>query len=239
MNPNAAPVLLLFDIDLTLVRSGGSGLRAMHEALSLFTGRPGPFNTVRPDGKTDPFIVPELFAANGVAYDESRYEPFMQLYLARLEEEQRNATDWNLLPGVRELLDRLLETPGVYLALVTGNDERGARLKLAPFGLNRYFPVGGFASDSAIRHELIPIAMQRAERCYGQVFHRERTLVIGDAVGDVRCAAQAGVGCVAVTTGHATPDELRSTGPCHILEDLRDTDAVLALLCNPAAVTGS
>jgi phosphoglycolate phosphatase-like HAD superfamily hydrolase len=227
------PILLLFDIDLTLVKTGGAGLRAMHEALTALTGYSGPIVDVQPDGKTDPLIVEELFRANKLPYAPEHYEPFMRDYLARLEHQQATQDDWTLLPGVRPLLDRISETPGLYPALVTGNDERGARLKLTPFDLNRTFPVGGFASDSAVRRELIPIAISRAAAYYGVSFARERVIVIGDAVGDVRCAADEQVRCLALTTGHTSAERLRDAGPCLILPDLSDTESVLALLLCP------
>ena len=147
-----------------------------------------------------------------------------------LDQEQQRAQDWILLPGVRELLQRIQATEGLHLALVTGNDERGARLKLNPFDLNRYFPVGGFASDSAIRADLIPIAIRRATRYYGVPFGERDAIIIGDSVGDVRCADDNGLRCLAVTTGMTTEAELKAAGPCTVLDDLSDTERVLSLL---------
>ncbi len=221
--------LLLFDIDLTLVKTGGAGMRAMEAAFRSFTGHTGSVRHVRPDGKTDPIIVPELFRLNGHRLDPGDYEAFMNRYLENLDREQRKQTDWRLLPGVEALLARVGEAPDLFPALVTGNDERGARLKLAPFDLNRFFPVGAFASDSGDRARLPPIAVRRAERHYGRRFPPEKGIVIGDSEGDVACAAANGMACLAVTTGYATKEELQAAGPCRILPDLSDADAVLDL----------
>ena len=224
------PRLVLFDIDLTILHTAGSGLCAMTDVLREFTGHEGDVIPIRFDGKTDPLIVPELFEVNGYALTPDRYEPFMQRYIAKLDEVQRTQTDWFLFPGVKEIISRIWETEGFHLALVTGNDERGARLKLAPFDLNRYFPIGGFASDSAVRRELIPIAIRRAEAHYGMVFDRRNVIVIGDSVGDVKSANAEGIRCLAVMTGRTTREELRNAGGCTIIPDLSDGDKVMEIL---------
>jgi len=223
------PVLLLFDIDLTMIKTGGAGLRIMEEAFRKFTGHEGEITPISPDGKTDPLIVPELFAVNNQAYDKKIYQPFMKHYLDRLDEDQKNQTDWLIYDGVQTLLDKLSAMENMFLALVTGNEERGARIKLKPFDLNRYFPVGGFASDSAVRAELVPIAINRAEQHYQQTFEPDNVFIIGDSVGDVNCANASGVNCLAVTTGHTSREELLNSGECTVVSDLTDTDAIIRI----------
>lgn len=225
------PRLLLFDIDLTLVRTGGAGLRAMETAFRRYVSFEGPLSVPQPDGQTDPHIVQRLFTQNGQAYDAARdYEPFLQSYLAELEVEARCLDGWTLLPGVTELLRVLRDHEGFRLGLITGNDERGARLKLAPFGLNPFFPVGGFASDSAIRHELIPMAITRAEAHYALPFSRSEVITIGDSIYDVLAANEEGIHCLAVCSGRTSREDLAQAGARVILPDLADTAAVLAAL---------
>ncbi|RJO65083.1 MAG: HAD family hydrolase [Myxococcales bacterium] len=224
------PRLALFDIDLTMVKTGGAGLRAMARAFREFTGHAGEVAMIRPDGKTDPLIVPELFAANGQTYAPEDYEPFMLLYLKHLDDEQRTQTDWTLMPGVRDLVARLAASPAWRLGLVTGNDERGARLKLAPFGLNSHFPVGGFASDSALRHELIPIAIRRASEHYKVSFSPADVLVLGDSQKDVFAAQRAGVRVLAVAAGLTSAEDLRAAAPTALVSDLSDVEGVIGLM---------
>lgn len=225
------PQLLLFDIDLTILRTGGAGLRAMEEAFAAHTGRRGPLTAPHPDGQTDPVIVERLFALNDAPYEAARdYEPFMRRYLARLEEEAQHPADWQLMPGVVPFIERLAHDNRYLLGLLTGNDERGARHKLSAFDLNRFFAIGGFGSDSALRHELIPVAIARAERHFGVPLAPCDVLTIGDSIYDVRAALQAGIGVLAVASGRTGAAELAAEGARHILPDLADTEAALAML---------
>ena len=229
--PSKPPRLLLFDIDLTLVRTGGAGLRAMETAFRHHAKHSGPLDAPHPDGQTDPVIVERLFALNGASYEAARdYQAFMSAYLHELEVEAEHADDWTLLPGVEELLEALRDHPGFRLGLITGNDERGARLKLRPFGLNPLFPVGGFASDSAIRHELIPIAIERAERHYALPFPPTHVITIGDSIYDVLAAREEGIHCLAVCSGRTSPNALGEAGATCIVADLRNTAEVIETL---------
>ncbi len=224
--------LVLFDIDLTMIKSNGSGLKAMEQYFRDFTGHEGEVHHTRPDGKSDRWIVAELFRINGKDYDESLYEKFMAGYFEILEEHFAKENSAMLLPGVRELIDTIEKRDDLYLALVTGNDERGARIKLAPFGLNETFPVGGFGCDSILRADLIPLAIQRADRHYGRLFIPGETIMIGDSENDVHSSNMAGVNCIAVATGIAQKEDLEATGDCRIVDDLGDTGSIMNLIDN-------
>ena len=213
--------LLLFDIDLTLTRSDGSGIRAMEQHFRDFTGHVGEVCHPRPDGRCDTWIVEQLFEINGFDYEPGFYEKFMQGYLKELAGIYRPPAA-QVLPGASELLEVLQKRPGFFLGLVTGNDYRGARIKLETFNLYRYFPVGGFGSDSSVRAELTPLAIERASRHYGVNFTLGQSVVIGDSENDVRAANIAGAHCIAVASGSASRAELEAAGKCVVVDNLCD-----------------
>jgi phosphoglycolate phosphatase-like HAD superfamily hydrolase len=134
------------------------------------------------------------------------------------------------MPGVRPLLDRLAARPDVFLGLVTGNVEEGARVKLDAFGLNRYFVDGGYSSDHPERSEIARIAHQRLSRRAGFRFPVDRVMVIGDTELDVVCARANGFRAIAVESGWVPRDRLLAAGPDSLLADLTDADAVLTAM---------
>jgi phosphoglycolate phosphatase len=118
----------------------------------------------------------------------------------------------------------------VTLGLLTGNLERGARLKLAPPDYNRYFPFGAFGSDSADRYALPPIAVNRALERTGRRFEGKSIVIVGDSVHDVACGRSLGVRAVAVATGPTRPERLAAEGPDAILESFADTSAAVGAI---------
>ena len=135
------------------------------------------------------------------------------------------------MPGIRPLLDTLASRDDTYLALLTGNYEKAARLKLEHFDLWRYFPCGAFADDAADRNSLLPKALERIRACGGPVAVQPAdVIVIGDTPHDVACALAAGARPVAVATGSFSARELRDSGAEIVFEDLSDTEAFLKLL---------
>ncbi len=227
------PRLVLFDIDLTLIRSTlpkGPGMTALSEIFRELTGFEGEPRLPIPDGQTDPILVRQLFEMNGESYDDSLYETVMSRYFPRLEKALATNEAIRLLPGVRELLDELSRRPEFYTGIVTGNDLRGAIIKLTPFSLREYFPVGTYGSDSTDRGELVTLAMQRAQSHYKQEFLPEFTFMIGDSINDILAAKQAGVRGIGVLTGHASEKDLKQVGPCQVVTDLSNTEQMLDLL---------
>jgi phosphoglycolate phosphatase-like HAD superfamily hydrolase len=134
------------------------------------------------------------------------------------------------LPGIPELLERLAARDDLVLGLLTGNFEAGARLKLEPFGLNRFFPDGGFSSDSADRREIARIARDRAARRSGIAFAAHEVTVVGDTEHDVDCARANGFRAVAIESGWVAREELERAGPDALLDSFLDVDAVLDAL---------
>jgi len=188
---------------------------------------------VRFDGKTDPTIIAEIAREAGIpAGDvETHYAELQEGYLRALREELAVPNPRRrVLPGVLPLLDLLAARPDVFLGLITGNVEAGARAKLDAFGLNRYFVDGGFSSDHPERSEIARIAHQRLSRRAGFHFPSDRVMVIGDTELDVACARANGFRAIAVDSGWAPRERLEASGPDALLSDLTDAPAVLAAM---------
>ncbi len=153
-------------------------------------------------------------------------------YVQYLEEEiqHRGHGIKSVLPGVRELLDQLSSRDDVFLGLVTGNFEEGARIKLEYFDLWRYFRCGAYGDDAQDRNALVPFALQRARACGLSPARAHDVLVVGDTPHDVACARAAGAIPVGVATGSYTIEEIRASGADVVFPDLSDTAAFLALL---------
>lgn len=222
--------LILFDIDGTLVSTHGAGSRAVRRALLEVYGETGPIDSYDFHGRTDPQIVRELLRMAGLS-DEAindRIDGLWEIYLEGLEHElsgpQANA---HPLPGVVPLLDALHATRDDLVALLTGNIEPGARLKLSAVGLWDRFDFGAYGSDHERRDRLPEVARRRARERTGLAFNGRDIVVIGDTPFDVTCGQSLGVWTVAVATGKHTPSELREAGADAVFEDLSDTGAVL------------
>ncbi len=223
--------LVLFDIDGTLLHSGGAGRRAIVTALGEQLGDAGAFDRVRFDGKTDPQILAELFAEAGHSEppEAGRIAELCQAYVALLEAElARTGHLSRMLPGVADLLDRLEEERGVLLGLLTGNLQAGAALKLRAAGIDpARFQVGAYGSDAAHRPDLPPIAVQRAASWFGREPAGAEVIILGDTPADVTCGRCVQARAVAVATGSYTVDDLREAGAYAVFQDLTDTGAVL------------
>jgi phosphoglycolate phosphatase-like HAD superfamily hydrolase len=176
-------------------------------------------------GKTDPQIVRELVAD---AVGPERCEADLGRALDRyLEELEARLTPEAVVPkpGIAELLRSLAGEPHVTLGLLTGNLERGARIKLEPPGFNDYFPFGAFGSDSADRYELPAVAVARARRHSARDFSGKSIVIIGDSVHDVACGRALGVRAVAVATGPTPAERLAAEKPDALLSDFSDLRA--------------
>jgi phosphoglycolate phosphatase-like HAD superfamily hydrolase len=223
--------LVLFDIDGTLLRSGPAPMACLAAAFLKVTGRDYPLS-VSPAGKTDPLIVREAFRAVGVPKRdwvelEQRILRKYPLYLERADQELRAASQ--LLEGVEGLLS-FLTSRGCPMGLLTGNLEITARRKLEVFGLNRYFPVGGFGSDCADRNRLGRVALERASRHYQARFQPEKVWVVGDTPRDVEAARSLGARALAVATGPFTQPYLEEFLPDVSLPHLGQMGSVVEAL---------
>jgi phosphoglycolate phosphatase len=224
--------LLLFDIDGTLLMSGGAGVRAMTRAFDMVFGVPNAFEGIPIAGFTDSFLVSRALARAGVADTPDAHETFRTTYLEVLSEEiqKPGRGQKGLMPGVPALLEEVARGSNLYAALLTGNYEPAAQIKLAHFGVARYFSWGAFGEDSPDRKELARVALQRAEERAVPPAARENVVVIGDTPHDVDCARAIGARVIAVATGGHSFEELEQCRADEVLHDLRDTDALMRLL---------
>lgn len=221
--------LILFDIDETMISSDGAGRRAIGRALAdLFEIDPSKI-TMRMSGRTDPQILSEIFKAAGKDEKEfeARRDEMFDHYISILGEEIKKANRYIIHEGVVELLDALEVHERAYLGLLTGNIERGARMKLERFDLNKYFPMGAYGSDSGDRMELPEIATTRARAHYNVEFDPEQVVIVGDSIYDVLCAKGYGAKSIAVNTGVTSRQELEETDPDHLFDTLKDTRALV------------
>lgn len=213
--------LILFDIDGTLVDCGGQARKSFGAALEEVVGTAGAINTYDFSGKPDPRIVVDLLVGAGFSRDEAiaKLPDVRDAYLGKLEQSLRRDS-MKVLPGVAELLDTLAAREDVVLALLTGNWERGARIKLSRFDLNRYFAFGSFGDDGFDRNALPPVALERALATVGREFQAHETLIVGDSLLDVACARAHGIPVLAVATGRTSRHQLAETDPDWLETDL-------------------
>jgi phosphoglycolate phosphatase-like HAD superfamily hydrolase len=191
----------------------------------------GAFQGIPMAGRTDPWILSDGATAHGIPHDSPDLRRFRDVYIRHLVVElEKPGARKGVMPGVRELLDALFERDDVYLALLTGNYEAGARIKLEYFDLWRYFPCGAFGDEAPLRNGLVAKAIARVAECGGPSYSAADAVVIGDTPLDVACAAFSGARSIAVATGSHTVEDLRAAGADVVMQDLSDTDAVLRAL---------
>ena len=222
------PKLVLFDIDGTLIRDGGASREAYAIALKETYGYQSDLVRYDFSGKTDPQITWMVLGDAG--YDDRAIEKGLpELWRIYLQELEGRAVTGRVrvLPGIKALLAALEARTDITLALLTGNIEPGARLKLAPAELNRYFKVGAFGSDSIERNALAPIALERVNREHGKVFTLADVVIIGDSIFDVRCGQPHGARTIAVASGRTPGDLLQLECPDAFFTSLEDTWAVI------------
>ena len=227
-------ILLLFDIDGTLISTDGAGMRAFYRALQEVFGIRIGRKAVRPDGKTDPLILKETIAHFGL--NERRnirsQEEIFARYLDYLEDEMRRTLESGrirILPGVENLLHALSHEPDFALGLATGNIEGGARVKLEKAGLSGFFHFGGFGSDSEDRTELTRIGIRRGSH-YVSPAPVDGAFVIGDTPFDVVHGRSAGAFVVAVASGSYGIGELRACAPDLALADLTSAESIISFM---------
>jgi phosphoglycolate phosphatase-like HAD superfamily hydrolase len=225
--------VVLFDIDGTLLLTGGAGRRAMEHALRTVFGKPGD-PAFRYDGKTDRQIVREQMRYAGVADEDilPRFEEICAIYLERLDVELDAHREVSRhLAGVPALLDRLSHTPHVTLGLLTGNIRAGAEKKLAAVGLDASrFRVGAYGGDHEHRPMLPAVAQQRAAQALGAHVPGEQFVIIGDTPADIHCGRSLNVRSIGVATGSYSVEELASHEPHAVFATLEHTDAVVAAI---------
>lgn len=221
--------LILFDIDGTLISSGGAGTRALTKAFNdIFSISEG-FEGIEMAGKTDIEIMREGMFKHNINQREELIKRMEEGYIYYLKREIHN-NGRHLKPGIKEILDHLKGIKGVHLGLLTGNLEKGARIKLEPFGINPYFPFGAFGSDDEDRNRLLPVALKKFSDIFNMSLRPEDAIVIGDTTRDIACSKPFGAYSVVVATGSYSYRELINSGADLVLENLRDQKKLLDLL---------
>jgi phosphoglycolate phosphatase len=221
-------IVVLFDIDGTLIRTGRAGSRAMDRAFNDLFGIPGAFAGIQMAGRTDKWILEEAAGRSRVELDGSSMRRFRDRYSARLLEAiAEPAAGKTVLPGVTDLLHALASRSDMFLGLLTGNSEEGARIKLEHFDLWKFFRCGAFGDDVHDRNDLFAVAVDRVEASGAPRVPPHNVIVVGDTVLDVACAKAAGARSVAVATGPSDVEALRLSGADIAVEDLSDTGAFL------------
>jgi phosphoglycolate phosphatase len=233
--------LVLFDIDGTLLLSGGAGVRAMTRAFESTFGVADVFDGMVVAGRTDTYLVSAAFVRAGLPDTADAHARFHASYLPILADEirQPGRGRHGIMPGVDALLTALDARADIHLALLTGNYERAARIKLDHFGLSRYFAWGVYGEESPDRNVLGRLALTRATAQRVPAAACDRAVVIGDTPDDVACARAAGARAIAVATGSYSVDQLLAAGADTALANLSDTPTVIALITEPVRQLGA
>lgn len=218
----------MFDIDGTILASGGAGIHALGDAARELFGS-SDLTEIDIAGRTDSSIALQLLEKHGRPATPENLAQFHDLYLSHLSR-ALPIVEGKLLPGVIELLDTLKARPDCVLALLTGNLERGAKLKLSHYGVWHYFEFGAYADDSCDRNLLGPVAQARAKDRHQVEFAPERTFILGDTPHDIACARAIGAVAVGIATGRHTREELAACNPDHLFDDLSDVPGFLAAI---------
>lgn len=222
--------IILFDVDMTLLYSGGAGGLAMRRAFQRLYGIEDAFARIEFSGRTDVAIVRDAMREHGIG--DGRFDGelarFRDAYYELLGPTLLEVAGGRVMPGVRDLLDALAARPDARLGLATGNFRKAAFMKLRHFRLDAHLTDGGFADDAEDRAELVRIAIERVGE--GRPVGPGSVWVIGDTVLDIAAAHANRARALAVATGARTADELRAAGADLALEDLSDTESVLGVL---------
>jgi phosphoglycolate phosphatase-like HAD superfamily hydrolase len=220
--------LILFDIDGTLVLTGGAGGRAMARAFEDVFGLQHGMASISMAGRTDAWIVAQMAANHGLACTAEIFQRFHDAYIGHLLEEiHKPGPQKGVLPGVRAVLDVLADHGGAHLALLTGNFERGAQIKLEYFDLWQYFGAGAFGDRTHDRNSLLETALTRVAAAGGPSITPAETVIVGDTPLDVAVALAGGARSLAVATGSYGVETLRASGADVVVEDLMDIETVL------------
>src|ERR1700724_3661251 len=221
--------LLLFDIDGTLIHSGGAGVQALKLTLAERFAIADDLHDIEIAGMTDSGIVVSILEKHRIPATNENIAAFLDSYVHFLSLELPRR-EGKLLPGVLELLEKLKSRPHLVLALLTGNVSRGAQLKLEHYGVWHFFEFGAFADDHQDRNQLGSFALARAKEKHGREFSAAEIDVIGDTPRDIACGKALGARTVAVATGTWRRDALAKHQPDFLIDDLSDVDRLIDTL---------
>jgi phosphoglycolate phosphatase len=220
---------LLFDIDGTLIDSGGAGMRSLNLAFEDMFSVHEAFRTISMAGKTDPQIIREALLSHGIEHSNGIIPEFYHSYVRHLKDEIGNGNG-HVKPGIKKALETLGSRNEFVLGLLTGNIGEGAAIKLGHFGLASHFVTGAFGDDSEDRNSLLPIAVKKLSCLRQPGVSFSDCVVIGDTPRDIECAKPYGAFSIAVATGPYSSESLSEAGADIVFEDLSDTARLLSVL---------
>lgn len=226
-----SPKVILFDIDGTLLLTGGAGRIAFERIFEEMFQIKNAWKGIVPDGKTDPIIIEELAEKNlNRNLTKKEYDELVKTYYEYFAEELPQSEKFRLMPGVEKLLGLLSARENIFLGVATGNFEDPAWRKLDQAGFRNYFKFGGFGSDGRNREILTQKALERAlEHIEGPIEEVE-TYVIGDTLHDIAAGKAMGAKTIAVATGSTSFETLAGAKPSRVFEDFSDCALVLESL---------
>ena len=227
-------ILVLFDIDGTLLHPGSGARQSLSQAIHEEIGQQLKIEPGFCAGKTDLLIISSLLEKAGCLVQE--IQPLMKSvikrYLELLETNYNAKNDAYMYEGALELIEALNERPEVFLGLLTGNVEKGARIKLGPFGVNDLLPTGAFGEDGFDRTDLSRVAVNRAEAEYGVQFLPHNISVIGDTVADIKCGKVIDAKSIVVSQHLRNEEELIEANPDFLFTDLVNTENIVHAICD-------
>ena len=221
--------ICLFDIDGTLLRTGGAGQKAMERALTDVFGVPDPWEDIPAAGRTDRAITHDLFTYHELAPNEQQWAEFQTVYFRHLSSTLAEL-EGAVLPGIQTLLNHIATRPDVSMGLLTGNFREAARIKLQHYAIDQHFAYGGYGDHHHDRDDVARVAYAEACRHLEREVDPSAICVIGDTPSDVKCARAIGARAIAVATGMFTVDELARSQPDELYEDFSLPELFLARL---------
>ncbi|MCK5076128.1 MAG: HAD hydrolase-like protein [Calditrichia bacterium] len=224
-------LLLLIDIDGTLLTTNGVAINFMIRAAEEETGSKIKFEIEDYLGKLDPQIVETLLKKGGYSSEEiltnksKVYDRYLQLLKPALKPE-----DVTVYSGVMSFMEYITKL-NLKFGVLTGNTKAGAKIKLSSVNLDSYFPFGAYGDNAETRPELVPIAVSRANKHYNRSFQKHSIWIIGDSINDITCARENGINCCIVTTGRTDPEKLKAMKPEILIDYLNNPENVINEIC--------
>ena len=224
-------MLILFDVDGTLLRSRGIGLRSMKEAVFEMHGVEVDPSSMDTGGRLDPHLFHELLSSHDLPSEPEHLQSLSKAYVDRMHHHFSRETWSDPLPGARELVESVHEHDTLTASVLTGNIEQTCWLKLADAGFPQgWFEFGVFGDEGATRRDLPEIGLERYQLATGRTIEPHEAVIIGDTAHDIDCARHNGCGVIAVATGKTSMADLEEAGPDLTLESLEDTDTIIEWL---------
>ena len=220
------PRLVLFDIDGTLILTGGAGQQAFARVFASRWNIPNATQGIHFAGRSDRAIIRETFQRHGIPPTDENFQLFVDDYVFYLDH-LLGTLPGRVLLGVQDLILRLQQhSRPPLIGLLTGNIRLGAQIKLTHYKLWDHFMTGGFGDDHDERAHIAAAAVERGSRLLGTPLHGDEILVIGDTPSDIACAQAVGARVLAVATGQYTLDQLKACGPTWVCEDLTQINSL-------------